>query len=366
MFPTGMLDWLTDTGNTFGWDDVPPLLLLLVVSWLLSRIFLFASGRLADFWTRKGSRGVDLRVLEAGRKSIARLIQLLGVYLAVHRYRFGLLRVIDSTLFVIAVALLTHMLTRMTAAALDAYGEKLQRRRKDTSLNKDLLPLTTTLARVLLFLVGLMVILDHFHIEMRSILVTLGVGSLAIGLALQDTLANMFAGFILLLDQNIGVGDRVLLESGELGDIEQIGLRSTRLLKADGHILIVPNAVLMRTRVTNLSLPDPGATLHVEFRVSQDADAETAKRIMREAAAGEPLVLQAPPPRAFIRSVADTGMTLLLVCRIRHHAEQIPATDALNAALISRFRAAGIRFQPQAHTVFVAPAAGVPGAGDGG
>ena len=75
-------------------------------------------------------------------------------------------------------------------------------------------------------------------------MVSLGVGSLAVGLAAQDTLANMFAGFTLMLDRPFRVGDRIQLASGEVGDVEAIGMRATRIKTSDETILVVPNSLL--------------------------------------------------------------------------------------------------------------------------
>ena len=97
-------------------------------------------------------------------------------------------------------------------------------------------------------------------------------GSLAIGLAAQDTLANMFAGFTLMLDRPFRVGDRIQLSTGEVGDVEEIGMRATRIRTLDETILVVPNSLLVKERVVNLSRPTAPSSPEVEVGVAYGSD----------------------------------------------------------------------------------------------
>ena len=111
------------------------------------------------------------------------------------------------------------------------------------------------LGKIFIVVLAAITLLQHFGVNVASLVVSLGVGSLAIGLAAQDTLANMFAGFTLMLDRPFRVGDRIQLATGEMGDVEAIGMRATRHPDLDETILVVPNSVLVKERVVNLSRP---------------------------------------------------------------------------------------------------------------
>jgi small-conductance mechanosensitive channel len=99
-------------------------------------------------------------------------------------------------------------------------------------------------------------------VNVSSLVVSLGVGSLAIGLAAQETLSNMFAGFTLMLDRPFQAGERIRLASGEVGDVLAIGMRATRIKTLDETILVVPNNILVRERLVNMSRP----ALHLTTR----------------------------------------------------------------------------------------------------
>jgi small-conductance mechanosensitive channel len=265
-------------------------------------------------------------------------------------------------MFVASVTLLALLASRVLHGVLSYYAERADRQRQDEVLAAEMLPFATRLGQVVMLAVGLLVILDHFDVEIRSLLVTLGVGSLAIGLALQDTLANMFGGFAILVDRPFRVGDRVQLSSGETGDVQEIGLRSTRIHTLENHVLVVPNSLLVRTNILNLSQPDPRTAVRVEVALPQGADLERARALMLQAARVPP-VLAEPAPQVFLRTLEDSLPRLLLLCHVASYVDRPAAADAVNAGIYSRFRDAGVRLAQPGATVVLqrdGPAAPAP------
>ena len=127
-------------------------------------------------------------------------------------------------------------------------------------------------------------LLQHLGVNVASLVVSLGVGSLAVGLAAQDTLANMFAGFTLMLDRPFRVGDRIQLASGELGDVEAIGMRATLIRTTDETLLVVPNSVLVKERLVNLSSRPDRSPPRPKSAVGFGTDLALVKALLAEAA----------------------------------------------------------------------------------
>ena len=139
------------------------------------------------------------------------------------------------------------------------------------------------MGKVFIALVAVTVLLQHFGVNVASLVVSLGVGSLAIGLAAQDTLANMFGGFTLMLDRPFRVGDRIQLATGEVGDVEAIGMRATRIRTTDEMLLVVPNSALVKDRVVNYNLPSRALTTNVEVDVAYGSPLDAARSLLAEA-----------------------------------------------------------------------------------
>jgi small-conductance mechanosensitive channel len=311
--------------------------------WLAARIFVVLVDRVFIRWASRTPSPLDDRILRAIRRPGYLLILQMGIYGALHRYRFRLLGFLDGVLFVFSVALVIYTLTKIAAIFLHWYAERITGKREGETVARELLPLADKSLNLVLLIVGLVVVLDHFAIDIKSILVTLGVGSLAIGLALQDTLANMFAGFTIMLDGLFRIGDRIALQSGETGDVQAIGLRSTTLLTPDGNLLIVPNALLAKTVVTNLSFPDSRARVVVEVGVSFDADIEVAKKLILEAAQLCPYVRRDLAPSVVFKMFGESSVILRLVCFAASYLDVGSASDDIHSAINLKFKTAGIK-----------------------
>jgi small-conductance mechanosensitive channel len=125
--------------------------------------------------------------------------------------------------------------------------------RTRTMLDDKFMPLLQKVAQVILWIIVVLVILKIFGRDVNTILAALGVGSLAIALAAQDTIANIIAGFLIMLDRPFRIGDRITLPTGEKVDVLDIGIRRSKFLSEDGAIIIVPNLDLSKSKIVNFT-----------------------------------------------------------------------------------------------------------------
>ncbi len=171
---------------------------------------------------------------------------------------------LENSLYILSVIIFLNLFRKAALIGLEWNGWK-STGSKTLSLN--FIPLLRNLTTLFIFLSGTMMILTHFHYDVMSLVTALGVGSLAVGLAAKDTLSNMISGFILIIDRNLNSGDRINL-GGIVGDVQEIGLRSTSIKMNEGNTLIVPNSDLVNTKILNLSLPTREIIVTTLIRVS--------------------------------------------------------------------------------------------------
>lgn len=140
------------------------------------------------------------------------------------------------------------------------------------------------LVRVAVLLLGSLILLDTLHVSITPLLASLGVGGLAIGLALQGTLSNLFAGMQIVGDRPIRVGDFVKVESGEEGYVTEIGWRATKIRMLPNNVVVIPNSKLADSIVTNYYFPDQELAVLVQVGVSYNSDLSHVERVTCEVA----------------------------------------------------------------------------------
>jgi small-conductance mechanosensitive channel len=242
------------------------------------------------------------------------------------------------TLITIGVAL--YYTSQLLQLLLDAW---LSHKRERVAL-RDPIQFAT---KVLFAGLALMIILDNLGISLTAVWTTLGVGSVAIALALQDTLSNFFAGVYLRLDNPVRIGDYIQLSSGEEGYVDHMGWRSTRVRQLANNIVVIPNAKLATTILTNFSMPDPGMSLLISIHVSYDEDVDDVERILIEettaAAQTVPGLLAEPEPFVrFIPGFGDSSLSFTLICRVTSYVDQYLAQHEIRKRILRRFRQEGI------------------------
>jgi small-conductance mechanosensitive channel len=199
----------------------------------------------------------------------------------------------------------------------------------------------------IIFLVGLLFILHVLGISILPLITTLGIGGLAIALALQDTLANLFSGIQMLMEKSIRVGDYIRLEKGEEGYVEDITWRSARIRVASNNVVIVPNSQLAKSVVTNYSLPDRKMAISVRVPVSFDADPDEAERILLEEAGkaiGEvPGLLAEPAPVVrFSPGFGEGVLEFSVICQVESFSSQYLAQHELRKRMFKRLKREGL------------------------
>ncbi len=262
----------------------------------------------------------------------------------------------------IVAALIVLSVTIVVAKALDRW---LQNLGQHIQMGTAVTGLGMTLTRVLIFTLGGLLVLSTLGISITPLLAALGVGGITVGLALQDTLSNLFAGVHILLEKPARVGDYVKLQSGEEGYVTDIGWRTTRIRMLPNNMVIVPNAKLAQSILTNYYLPEQRMALLVPIPVSYAADPEQVETVLVEEAtraAGEvPGLLAEPAPVVrFIPGFGESSLDFTLICQVREFVDQYLAQHELRKRIFRRFHQEGIEFPLREHVVHVRGGDGGP------
>jgi small-conductance mechanosensitive channel len=206
--------------------------------------------------------------------------------------------------------------------------------------------LTKNLLTIFIGLMGGLVILNGLGIEITPMLTALGVGGLAVALALQEPLGNLFAGFFLSMAGHIKVGDFVRLEDGLEGYVADFSWRSARIRQLANNIIIVPNAKLSQATVLNFHLPESELAVVVQAGVDYDCDLAHVERVTIEVATGVMKEVDGGVPAfsPFIRyhTFADSSINFSVIMRGKEFGSQFLVTHEFIKRLHARYAQEGI------------------------
>jgi len=221
-------------------------------------------------------------------------------------------------------------------------------RNKQPALERVTQP-ATFFVRVFFSLVAVIVILQNLGVHLTALWTTLGVGSVAVALALQDTLGNFFAGLYLLADRPINPGDYIRVEpSGPEGFVVQIGWRSTLLRSNQNNMAVLPNSTLAKAVVTNFSFPEERLVVPVQVGVAYRTDPRRVEKLLTEivrelAEEGFDGVLKYPEPAALLNpGFGASTLDFTLNVQVRRLADQGKVQSELRKRILERFDREGI------------------------
>lgn len=262
-------------------------------------------------------------------------------------------RVVQAAVVLSVAGAISAFLTRFVSATANRFPDAIAA----TTLSQKLI-------RVSVLGAGLLLAANRLGISILPVLTALGVGSVAVALALQPTLSNLFAGFHIIFGRMVRVGDFVELESGQQGFVTDVGWRNTRIRELANNVVVVPNSRMTQIIVRNYAFPQSEQSVIVEVGVSYDSDLErveqetlaVAREVLREAAGAVPEF----EPLVRFHSFGDSAIGFSVVLRVRGFTDRGPVTHAFVKRLHRRFGELGIEIpfpQRVVRTVASLPAA---------
>ena len=284
----------------------------------------------------------------------------IGLYLAAEQIAKGishtdkigeeLIQYSEGIIYIAFVSLFTMLMIRLIDTLLK-HTMEMHAKKTSSTINEAVFPILNRLVMILILFIAVVISLGHFGVDVSSLLVFLGGGSVAIALAAQETLANMIAGFVIMLDRPFRLGDRIKLPSGEIGDVYEIGLRSTKILDFDNNLIVSPNAELTKTKVINYSYPRNDIRVLVEVSVAYGTSIERAREIMLNFARQNSDLLKQPEPNIFFSAMGESSCTLQLIGRTDDWKKKGRAENALREQIYTAFMKEGISSGIAQHVV---------------
>ena len=265
--------------------------------------------------------------------------------------------VITSAFVIISIGVVLYGAIRAQDDAIRWALGRVGQRTAQGRVVESVTPIATQIANAVVLAMAGLVVLDRLGISIAPLIAGLGVGGLAVALALQGTLTNLFAGLSVTTDGSIRVGDYVELEGGMVGAIDQIGWRTTRVRLLSNNIVFVPNSRLADSITTNFNYPYEEMSVYMQVGVSYFSDLAHVERVTVEVARQ---VLQETPgavrdyePSVWYENFGDSNINFWVVMRSDGYLSSWSVKHAFVKAIARRYEEEGIEISFPARNVFI-------------
>ena len=261
-----------------------------------------------------------------------------------------LVRIFSYILFTVIILTITRVIARTISGVVDMQIERSQQR----------MPKTTLLNAILngiIYAMGILVVLQYYGISIAPILTALGVGGMAVALALQETLANIFSGLHLILSKQLRLGDYIRLSSGEEGRVTDITWRFTTIVPVgDGNMVVIPNQKIASSIITNYSMPRHDIVIKIPVGVAYDSDLQKVEDVTLDVARQVLTALNEKlddnrQPTVRFYNFGDSSIDFNVLLHSARFDDQFRLKHEFIKALTARFRQEGIEIPFPIRTV---------------
>lgn len=286
-----------------------PLLLMsaiIILSFFIAFFTLYIFKHYIKDILHKTKNKVSEKVLGKIQNPVVILIVLVGFQVALEKIIFEKI-LFFSLLESLIIVIITYVIMTISDTLLDVWGHNYTKK-KGAEFDEEVLPLTKGTVKLIIGIVGLLFVLDSWGVQVGPLLLSLGVAGAILGLALKDTLSNIFGGISLIVDKDFHIGDVIELDNGEQGFVQQISLRSTRIKTYDNLVMIIPNSVLSTTKFKNFAKPSSTIRINVPVSVVYGTNPHIAEEVLHSALKDNPKILKYPKREIRFEAMGDYGI----------------------------------------------------------
>ena len=313
-------------------------MLILILSFVVAQITNFLFNKVFIMLASKTKTEADDKIMKILNMPIFYSVVLFGAYRSfvyiemLARYSGDFAKIIKS----IAIIIWVYAIAKLTQVIISEVGFKFAAKTKST-LDDELMPLFKKLSNIIIFFAGIMIILSVWKIDITPLLASAGIAGFVIAFAAKDALSHLFGGISMYFDRPFKVGDRIQLDSGEIGNVLEIGIRSTRIKTFDETAIVIPNSIIANSKIINYNQPEAKIKLKMKINVAYGSDVEKVKKTLLDIAGKMEGVEKDPPPAVYFSNLGNYALEFLIIMWVDSPGHQFAAKTKMNEKIYDRF-----------------------------
>ena len=327
---------------------------------IVAKILYWFTSNVMKKITAKTKTKLDDLLIDKLEKPVIFIVIIAAYYWSISYLNFpkdadGVSSGIENLLFKLATFALvidiTWMISRILDAVVEEYVVPLAEKSK-SDFDDQVLPILRKGIRVVIWIMGIIIGMDNLGIDITAMIAGLGIGGLALALAAQDMVKNIFGGIMIFLDKPFKIGERIQIDGFD-GTVEEVGLRSTRVRTLEGRLLIINNSTFSDNTVVNVSAEHTRKVV-LNLGMTYDTTPEQMQQsmdILKEIVIAHPAIETEDASIGF-NAYGDFALGILFVYRIKKAGDILQTQTEINLEILNRFNAEGLEFAFPTQTIF--------------
>ena len=324
---------------------------ILILSFVVVKMLYWIFSNVIRRLTSKTKTNLDDVLINKLEKPLTYLILILGYWISIHYLVFKeeVEIVLENAAYFLLVVDVTAILSRIVDALISEVILPITEK-SESSFDNQLIPVIQKGVRSIIWVLGIIIGLDNIGFDITAMIAGLGIGGLALALAAQDSVKNIFAGIMIFLDKPFRIKDRIQVDGFD-GTVEEVGLRSTRLRTLEGRIVTIPNSRFTDNSVTNVT-SQPTLKVKLNLGLTYDTDEvqmQKAIDILEDIVKDQEAITD--DYAAGFNGFGDFSLNILFIYYVKPDSHWLDTQTLVNKEILRRFNKEGLEFAFPTQTI---------------
>ena len=324
---------------------------ILILSFVVVKMLYWIFSNVIRRLTSKTKTNLDDVLIDKLEKPLTYLVLILGYWISIHYLMFKeeVELVLENVAYFLLVIDVTAILSRIVDALITEIIMPISEK-SDSSFDNQLIPVIQKGVRSIIWILGIIIGLDNIGFDITAMIAGLGIGGLALALAAQDSVKNIFAGIMIFLDKPFRIKDRIQVDGFD-GIVEEVGLRSTRLRTLEGRIVTIPNSRFTDNSVTNVT-SQPTLKVKLNLGLTYDTDEvqmQKAIDILEDIVKNQEAITD--DYAAGFNGFGDFSLNILFIYYVKPDSHWLDTQTLVNKEILRRFNKEGLEFAFPTQTI---------------
>ena len=324
---------------------------ILILSFVVVKMLYWIFSNVIRRLTSKTKTNLDDVLIDKLEKPLTYLVLILGYWISIHYLVFKeeVEIVLENVAYFLLVIDVTAILSRIVDALISEVIMPISEK-SDSSFDNQLIPVIQKGVRSIIWILGIIIGLDNIGFDITAMIAGLGIGGLALALAAQDSVKNIFAGIMIFLDKPFRIKDRIQVDGFD-GIVEEVGLRSTRLRTLEGRIVTIPNSRFTDNSVTNVT-SQPTLKVKLNLGLTYDTDENQMQKaidILEDIVKDQEAITD--DYAAGFNGFGDFSLNILFIYYVKPDSHWLDTQTLVNKEILRRFNKEGLEFAFPTQTI---------------